>query len=270
MGKYPINRRAFLRCSLTALAGALLAGCQKGQGTPAVAQPAENYYLRNEKKILEDTRQMISAIRDTSAVEFDEKTASELVLQTEKTFKDSLADLPFIGGGANELTANLYQSALALAFYRAMKAKGNNVEITGKILYHAVEKMVTSNPLVMLGGRLANSKMAHDQFRSEAEVSHKRAFAGDWVFDFIPGDGAQFDFGIDYLECGICKYYAAQNAEELTPYLCLLDFPISAAQNSGLARSSTLAHGAARCDFRYKMGRPVQMEWQPDFLKGAG
>lgn len=270
MKEYKINRRTFLRCSITVLAGVLLASCQRGQTTYDSSQSPNNYYLKNKKKILGDTRQLLSVIREASAAEFDQKTADELVQQTQTSFENSLIDLPFIGGDANELTNNLYQSAAALAFYRAMQAKGKDVETTGRILYRAVEKLVAGNPLVMIGGRVANSKMAHDQFRSEAEISHKREYPDDWVFDFVAGDSKTFDYGIDYLECGICKYYEAQNAKELTPYLCLLDFPISAAQNSGLARTSTLAHGAARCDFRYKMGRPIQMEWQPDFLKGAG
>ena len=225
MEQYPITRRTFLRCSLTVLAGALLAGCRHGQDTPAAAQSTKNYYLQNKKKILDDTRQITAAIRDISAAEFDQKTANELIQQTEKTFKNSLADLPYIGGSANELTSNLYQSALALSFYRAMQEKGHDVKVTGKILYYAVEKMVTGNPLIMMGGRLANSKMAYDQFRAEAEVSHKQTYSGDWVFDFVAGDGKLFDYGIDYLECGICKYYEAQKRKGIDALSLPVGFP---------------------------------------------
>jgi len=53
----------------------------------------------------------------------------------------------------------------------------------------------------------------------------------------------------------------------LTPYLCLGDFPASQAYDSGLVRITTLARGGPRCDFRFKKGRPIQVEWTPEFLK---
>jgi ABC-type multidrug transport system ATPase subunit len=164
------------------------------------------------------------------------------------------------------LTSNLSQSAAALAFYRAMLAHGQTVEQTGEILYRAVESRAAM-PLVGLGGRFAMSDMAQRELEQGARISHQRQYPGDWVFDFVQGDGETFDYGIDYLECGICKYMQAQQASELTPYLCLLDFPMSRAMNTGLVRTTTLAHGAQRCDFRYKTGRPSRREWTPDFLK---
>jgi hypothetical protein len=87
------------------------------------------------------------------------------------------------------------------------------------------------------------------------------------VLTFVEGDGKSFDFGVDYTECGIVKYYRAQNADELAPYLCLGDFPLSQVLGTGLVRTTTLARGGPWCDFRFKNGRPIQMEWTPDFLK---
>ena len=114
-----------------------------------------------------------------------------------------------------------------------------------------------------------SARWLKNELRQAGLVSQKRQYPADWVFALVEGDG-NFDMGVDYQECGICKYYAAQKATELTPYLCLLDFPMSRAQNTGLVRSTTLAHGGARCDFRYKVGRDIQMEWTPDFLKAGG
>ena len=89
----------------------------------------------------------------------------------------------------------------------------------------------------------------------------------DWVLTFVEGDGNTFDFGVDYIECGLCKYTHAQGADELTQYLCLGDFPASRVYDTGLVRTMTLACGGPRCDFRFKRGRPIEMEWTPDFLK---
>jgi hypothetical protein len=118
--------------------------------------------------------------------------------------------------------------------------------------------------------RNPNGKPAWDEFRRMARWSEKSPHPGDWKLVFVEGDGLNFDFGVDYTECGIVKFYQAQHAEELAPYMCLGDFPLSQALDTGLARTTTLARGGPRCDFRFKAGRPVQMEWMPEFLKGNG
>jgi hypothetical protein len=54
------------------------------------------------------------------------------------------------------------------------------------------------------------------------------------------------------LECGIRKFYAAQDADEFTPYVCALDFVASDYFGWGLVRTSALAEGGECCDFRFK------------------
>lgn len=69
-----------------------------------------------------------------------------------------------------------------------------------------------------------------------------------------------FDFGIDYLECGSCKFLRAQNAFELAPYGCAVDRTASEALGWwGLRRTMTLAEGSEKCDFRFKRGGETQV-----------
>jgi len=159
-------------------------------------------------------------------------------------------------------------SAGSLAFYRAMMAHGKSVQDAGRIIYRAVEAVVSQTDVFSgVDGRMAQGKAAQNDFKRMAAASQKRVYPGDWVLTFVEGDGREFDFGVDYTECGLVKFYHAQGADELAPYLCLGDFPISKALDTGLVRTTTLARGGPRCDFRYKNGRPIQMEWTPDFLK---
>ena len=36
----------------------------------------------------------------------------------------------------------------------------------------------------------------------------------------------EFAFGVDYVECGICKLYQRKGASELVPWICWLDYPL--------------------------------------------
>jgi len=56
---------------------------------------------------------------------------------------------------------------------------------------------------------------------------------------------------VDYTECAICKFFAAQDAAELTPTICALDFDVNAALEIDLQRTTTLAEGGPKCDFRF-------------------
>ena len=55
----------------------------------------------------------------------------------------------------------------------------------------------------------------------------------------------------------MCKFFHLWDADEFTPYMCEFDFPMSRVEDSGLVRSTTLATGGVKCDFRYKRGRKI-------------
>jgi hypothetical protein len=95
-------------------------------------------------------------------------------------------------------------------------------------------------------------------------MRQQRRYTDDWVSEVVEGDGQDFDFGIDHTECGVVKYLQREGAPELAPYLCWVDYPMSAAMHVRLDRSETIAQGGQRCDFRFSRGKPVEIE--PEFL----
>jgi hypothetical protein len=94
--------------------------------------------------------------------------------------------------------------------------------------------------------------------RRLASASQQRQYPNDFVCVYIEGDGASFDYGFDYLECGICKFFHVQKADEFAQYMCRLDYPYADAMGSELIRTSTIAENEMKCDFRYKKKK----EWQ--------
>lgn len=84
-----------------------------------------------------------------------------------------------------------------------------------------------------------------------AKESKKRTYENDWVVEVLPG-GKTFDLGYDYLECGICKRCRDEGCPELTRYLCRMDFVLAELMGMELMRTTTIAEGGERCDFRYR------------------
>jgi hypothetical protein len=60
-------------------------------------------------------------------------------------------------------------------------------------------------------------------------------------------------YGIDILECGICKLFVKNSAQKYTSILCEVDRITSTLAGLDLVRSGTLAGGAEKCDFRFKL-----------------
>ncbi|MCP4197812.1 MAG: L-2-amino-thiazoline-4-carboxylic acid hydrolase [Proteobacteria bacterium] len=94
------------------------------------------------------------------------------------------------------------------------------------------------------------SKLRYPRMAAAAGEMQKREYPGNWVQEFIVGDGEAFDLGFDYSECGIVKFMDAQNAPELAPHLCQTDFAALEAMGLHLERTETIASGCERCNFR--------------------
>lgn len=89
-----------------------------------------------------------------------------------------------------------------------------------------------------------------------AAESKKKKYENDWVLDVLPG-GEGFDLGYDYLECGICKLCRDEGRFDLAKYLCRLDFILADMMCIELRRTTTIAEGGERCDFRYSRKKHI-------------
>jgi hypothetical protein len=224
------------------------------------------YYSSRRSEILALFDDHAQAWKPLITERYGDKFADTILKEACKQLKGVIPEIPYIGGDENPMTHHLIRSTTSLAFYKAMKARGKTAEETGKIIYDAVVERVSNLPPRPL-------KMTPDDVRrmkDQAKRSHERRYPGDWVREYVEGDGVEFDYGFDFFECGTQKLYHAHSADEFLPYYCFLDFPINNAYGKGLwgfTRTMTLAEGHGKCDFRFKQGGKTEQEWPPRFLK---
>lgn len=228
----------------------------------------ENWYLKNKKRIMREINFAIPHYKKFIAQAYGMELANSVIAETIQRFEDLLPDIPFIGGDENFLTENLYLSAAMLAMYQSLKARGKSVEEAASLIYLGTSAFYGSFPFRLLlrwqGGQLFGRKRFEKRQR-EAVISQQRRYPEDWVFEIVEGDGENFQFGVDYTECGIVKYLTQRGAPELAPYLCWLDYPMCEAMRVKLVRTETIAHGSDKCNFRFCRGQAVEV--RPDFLK---
>ncbi|MCG2769139.1 MAG: L-2-amino-thiazoline-4-carboxylic acid hydrolase [Anaerolineae bacterium] len=228
-------------------------------------QAGREYYMSRKSEILALFDDHAQAWKPFIASRYGDDFANTILKEAREQHEALIPAIPYIGGDENPMTRHLVRSTTSLALYKAMKARGKTAEQAGKIIYNAVVERVSHLP-VSTSKALSPEDIVSK--REQARKSQERLYPGDWVWEFVEGDGVEFDYGYDFLECGTQKLYHAQEADEFLPFYCFLDFVTSKASGWGLARSMTLAEGYEKCDFRFKRGAQTEQEWPPPFLEG--
>ena len=212
-------------------------------------------YVPEKKRLLKDLDKTIKYVKGVLESRYGEDFASEVMPEMRREYETLIPQIPYIGN-KKPFKQWLLATAQFLAMYKVLKRHGKSVEETGKIGYETSEQMLNAYPKFVLrffGGATFSKKRLRNA-RILAEESQKRKYPGDYVFKFIEGDHENFDFGIDYSECASRKFLAAQDALELTPYICATDILQSEKFGWGLTRTMSLAEGGEKCDFRFKKG----------------
>ena len=214
-----------------------------------------DYYISRKPRLLREFNSYARHAHPALIRYFGAENVSFLVAEAREIYELLILQLPYIGG-KQPFTQFVTSTGIMLALYRVAKAHGKTLEETGQLIYEVGKEVLHAYP-VFLARFLSGvnfSRRYLDRLQNAADESHQRQYPGDYVYNFIEGDGKTFDYGVDYLECASCKFLAQQGAAEIAPYLCPVDILYSQALGWGLMRTMTLAEGAEKCDFRFKKG----------------
>ncbi len=215
----------------------------------------ENHYVAHREKLMKGFDQASRWVMPALTRQYGAAVSQTLVRDARAEFESLLPGIPYIGGSKNRWTSELVESAQILALFHAMQRHGKTVDEAGEIIMHGMEARLASYPrwLLRVMGRLQFSRFFLNRLEREAQESQKREYPGNFVAQVVyPSGGDDFDWGIDFTECAIVRYYNAQGAAEYMPYLCRLDRLTSEAFGLGMMRTSTLAEGGDRCNPRLK------------------
>ncbi len=169
-----------------------------------------------------------------------------------------LALVPYAGGSEGRMTPFFQQGAGVIALGRALRKLGVSAKDIGSLMRTVfLSKFYDLRREERFAlGREWLSAENQDYLKREAVKSRKRENPGDFVYEFVEGGdsgpaGRPFAFGIDYLECGFCKVCRAGGDEDLLPHICAMDKESYGIRGVDFQRSTTLAAGDDRCNFRF-------------------
>jgi hypothetical protein len=211
------------------------------------------YYRRQTKRLVKQHHKLMALGRARLVESHGEEAADAILAEAAVEFERLIPEIPYIGGKDNPLTDTLEQMISMLALYRALKERGSTVEEVGELIVWMARRWTEQFPAFARStiGRLYMSRFWRRRMARRAAVSQQRQYAGNFVYEVVEGDGETFEWGIDYVECGVVKFFEQQAADELTPTMCQLDFFLFQALGLNLARQGTIAQGCTHCDFRF-------------------
>ena len=146
----------------------------------------------------------------------------------------------------NMFVMTMYAGAFLIALYK--EADGKLTDEKLKELIHTV-----SYAPLMVKTKLGKSAFTEKEIetrtkQSEWSRAHIDEYPMNWYYYFetVPGKDEYF---ITHRQCGICKLTKQEHCEEITKYLCMIDYYTFEMQGAVLDRTKTLGYGDDECNF---------------------
>ncbi len=233
------------------------------------SKKGKNYYLRKKPKLMNLFEKHFNHAQKVMKKYFNESKIEELIAQIRIDSEALIPQIPYIGGVKNPFTFMLIGSVATLAIFRALEKAGLTYREIGEFSYELYERINESKRRKLESANKnpgdANFEDAHVEFLQEFEKeSQLKKYPGDWVMEFVDGEGEPFDYGLNFSGCGIHKFYKELGYEKYMPFICLSDFAEAQINGFGFTRTQTLGNGAPMCDHRYIKGGSTPRAWPPD------
>ena len=184
--------------------------------------------------------------------------ADQLFTELEKEFELILPDVKFAATSSNPMDRRLTFCAYFLALIKLLDKNGESFDKIRIVSLEIVKEYVRPKNgfqafLKKLPPKLIKFKLTNTALKFLAKKlskkGHPDGFVSSMIFDKEKTYG--LGYGLDILECGICKLFNKHGFKKYAPILCEVDEVTSNLAGLKLIRSGTIANGATKCDFRY-------------------
>lgn len=219
------------------------------------------YYSARKKKLLGDFNKTSALMKPSLVARYGNEFTSALQRDALQEFEKLIPEIPYIKGArARMLNSFLIITAQELAAYKAMKKKGKSPGEAWELCHEALRLRLAeiSKWRRWLLRSFMFSRLVRKIMARRARQQQKVRF-GDFEIEYVLGDEGEFDFGVNYLQCGNHTFVKKYGEDEFAPFVCMSDIALSEAMGWGLIRTQTLADGCAHCDFRFKRGVATQI-----------
>jgi hypothetical protein len=183
----------------------------------------------------------------------------QLIAKTEENAVPISKDTAFAAKSGNPIDKRLEFCGYFLALVKTLDQRGESFDEIRKIcLEIVIEYVRPKNKIHALAkkipARVVDTWFANWIFRRFARKVSKNKSTDGFIARIITDKQETFGlgYGVDIIECGICKLFNKHGLGKYASILCEVDKLTSNMAGLILIRTGTIANGAEKCDFRYK------------------
>jgi hypothetical protein len=169
-------------------------------------------------------------------------------------FEVVLAQMPYVGGAESRMSDFFMRLLGFMAIGRVLHRRSVPKDVIAELELESFKRHMLTVPedQRLEAGRKFMSDANKALVREQAGRSDEQKYPGDFVYDYVePGPNDTFEFGVNYRECGFCKFAGRHGDLDILPGICGLDFAAYDLRGIRLERTQTLAQGAPYCNFRF-------------------
>jgi hypothetical protein len=185
--------------------------------------------------------------------------SDEIIARVEAHYKCISVDTAFAASSGNPIDKRLDFCAYFLALIKTLDEQGESFETTRRICLEIVTEYVKPKNqfqqfVKKLPPKLLNTWLATLFLKEFDKRVSKNASRDGFIANIITDkqETLGLGYGVDILECGICKLFQKHNYQDYSSILCEVDGLTSDLAGLKLIRKGTIALGASKCDFRWK------------------
>ena len=146
----------------------------------------------------------------------------------------------------NMFVMTMYAGAFLIALYKEADGMLSEDKLKGLVRAEACCPLMVKAKQ----GKSAftDKEIANRTKQAKWSRDHIEEYPMNWFYYFetVPGKD---EYYITHKQCGICKLTKQEHCEEITKYLCMMDYYTFEMQGAVLARTKTLGYGDDECNF---------------------
>lgn len=185
--------------------------------------------------------------------------SDEIIATTDAHYNLISVDTSFAASSENPIDKRLDFCAYFLALIKTLDEQRESFETTRKICLEIVTEYVRPKNqfqqfLKKLPAKLVNTWLATLVLKEFDKKVSKNSNPDGFIAKIITDkqETLGLGYGVDIMECGICKLFKKHNYQNYTSILCEVDALTSDLAGLRLIRTGTIALGAPKCDFRWQ------------------
>ena len=186
-----------------------------------MVEKGKKFYDKRKPNLMERFERFLMIIKSHLTPIYSDLKTEDLIAQMRKDYEILYSKLTYLGTRKSSLLFLLIDSTSLLAVMRALEKEGMSLNEIGKLCFDYYETIAKiwrssqdSGKTNITSLLLSKDYIFQEEFimgqKIYSKESQAKKYPEGYVYEHVEGDGETFDYGVNYLECAVYKFFKKQ------------------------------------------------------------